>query len=103
MASKVKAQKVLEYLRESGVPADRVSRVRAQAGLNIRAGSPEEIAVSILAEIIEERANRAKQLSAATQQVLPVTTKDAKDPVCGMSVNVSTATLKAGGLAPHVH
>ena len=95
VASKVKAQKVLEYLRESGVPPDQVSRVRAPAGLNIRAGSPEEIAVSILAEIIEERANRAKRLSAATQQELPVMTKDAKDPVCGMSVNVSTAKYKS--------
>jgi xanthine dehydrogenase accessory factor len=95
VASKVKAQKVLEYLRESGVPTDRVSRVRAPAGLNIRAGSPEEIAVSILAEIIEERANRAKRLSAATQQALPVMTEDAKDPVCGMSVNVSTAKYKS--------
>lgn len=95
VASKVKAQKVLEYLRESGVPPDRVSRVRAPAGLNIRAGSPEEIAVSILAEIIEERANRAKRLSAATQQALPVMTEDAKDPVCGMSVNVSTAKYKS--------
>src|SRR5215471_12212744 len=63
VASKVKAQKVLEYLRQAGLPSSRVSQIRAPAGLDIRAASPEEIAVSILAEIIQVRSQQARAKS----------------------------------------
>lgn len=53
VASKVKAQKVLDSLLAAGVLDERVRQVRAPAGLDIRAALPEEIAVSILAEIIQ--------------------------------------------------
>ena len=93
MASKVKAQKVLDYLHEAGVSPERVSRVRAPAGIDIGARSPEEIAVSILAEIVETRA-RSKQ--AAVQKSAPsVANKEIRDPVCGMQVNVSSAKFKS--------
>ena len=39
VASKVKAQKVLEYLCEAGVPTHRVTQIRAPAGLDIHATS----------------------------------------------------------------
>src|SRR5260370_3981397 len=58
VASKVKAGKILDYLKERGVATDRLSQVRAPAGLAIGAASPEEIAVSILAEIIQENGRR---------------------------------------------
>src|SRR6476660_6642009 len=48
VASKTKATKVFEYLQTRGVKPDKLSQVRAPAGLNIGASSPEEIAVSIL-------------------------------------------------------
>ena len=57
VASKTKASKVLEYLRDRGVAAARLSQVRAPAGLDILAASPEEIAVSITAELIAVRRN----------------------------------------------
>jgi xanthine dehydrogenase accessory factor len=53
VASRTKAGKTLDTLKEGGIPADKLSRVRAPAGLEIHASLPEEIAVSILAEIIQ--------------------------------------------------
>jgi xanthine dehydrogenase accessory factor len=95
VASKVKARKVLEYLRETGVPSERVSQIRAPAGLEIHAASPEEIAVSILAEIIQLRGYRAKPIPEPQPSALPVPHKDALDPVCGMMVNVGGAKYKS--------
>ena len=50
----------MEYLQQKGMSAEKARHVRAPAGLNIWAKSPEEIAVSMLAEIIQMRANAAK-------------------------------------------
>jgi xanthine dehydrogenase accessory factor len=109
VASKVKANKVLEYLRETGVPGERLSQIRAPAGLDIHAASPEEIAVSILAEIIDLKGARAKAVAGPEKNTptalnpagpaLPVLTQpppnEARDPVCGMFVNVSGAKYKS--------
>ncbi len=109
VASKVKAQKVAEYLREAGVPSDRVNHIRAPAGLDIHAASPEEIAVSILAEIIQLKGTRTKAVEGpespfadSSLPVLklpvshpPVPNNEARDPVCGMFVNVSGARYKS--------
>jgi xanthine dehydrogenase accessory factor len=93
VASKVKALKVLEYLRERAIPLDRINQVHAPAGLDIGAASPEEIAVSILAEIIEQR-SKPFALS-ETKNPLPVPNLQAKDPVCGMLVDVATAKYRS--------
>ena len=93
VASKVKAAKILDYLKERGVTAARLSQVRAPAGLDIRAASPEEIAVSILAEIIQ--VNGTKAAAPKTKAELPVRMQEAKDPICGMMVEVSTAKHKS--------
>ena len=95
VASRVKAQKVLEYLREAGVPSERVGQIRAPAGLDIRATSPEEIAVSILAEIIQLRGARARPVAEPMKGALPLLNKEVRDPVCGMLVNVSGAKHKS--------
>jgi xanthine dehydrogenase accessory factor len=95
VASKTKATKVFEYLQERGISPEKVSQIRAPAGLDIGARSPEEIAVSILAEIIQIRASVAKaplQVKAGT--ALPVINTDAKDPVCGMTVDKSRANYQ---------
>ena len=93
VASKAKARKILDYLKERGVAVDRLSQVRAPAGLDIRAASPEEIAVSILAEIIQVNGTRAAVPKAQTQ--LPVLKQETKDPICGMTVDVSVAKHKS--------
>jgi xanthine dehydrogenase accessory factor len=90
VASKVKARKILDYLKERGVAVDRLSQVRAPAGLDIRATSPEEIAVSILAEIIQVNGTRAAAPTAKAQLK-----QEAKDPICGMTVDLTVAKHKS--------
>jgi xanthine/CO dehydrogenase XdhC/CoxF family maturation factor len=55
LANKKRAQEVMSSLRSQGISEDKLNRVRAPAGLEIGAESPEEIALSILAEIVAER------------------------------------------------
>jgi xanthine dehydrogenase accessory factor len=88
VASRTKAEKVIEYMRQRSVAEEKLKRVRAPAGLSIGAASPQEIAVSILAEIIQVRAE-ALTRPAATKQ--PADTREARDPVCGMSVDSGSA------------
>lgn len=45
----------VKSLREAGVPDDALGRIRAPIGLEIGAETPEEIAVSVLAEIVAAR------------------------------------------------
>lgn len=52
MASKKKKHEVLQALREDGVTEDALSRVYCPVGLPIKAETPEEIAVSIAAEMV---------------------------------------------------
>lgn len=56
---------VLERLRETGFDAETLNEVRAPVGLDIGAVSPEEVALSILAEIVaHRRGGRGAPLSA---------------------------------------
>ena len=95
VASKVKAQKVLDYLREKGTSLERLKQVRAPAGLDIGASAPEEIAVSILAEIIQVRRHQSKPTADQKTKLLPVIHTQARDPICGMDVDTSNARHKS--------
>jgi xanthine dehydrogenase accessory factor len=48
-----------ERLQQAGVPEHQIARVHAPIGLDIGGRSPEEMAISILAEIIAERNGRS--------------------------------------------
>jgi xanthine dehydrogenase accessory factor len=82
VASRKRGRAVIEELRERGVKE--LERVRTPAGLDIGAATAEEIALSIVAEIV------------ASRQVHPVESvaKSGVDPVCGMTVAVTEATPK---------
>ena len=93
VASKVKAAKILDYLKERGLSSTRLGQLKAPAGLDIHASSPEEIAVSILAEIIQEnRSGTAKQKREVERDVAK---QEAKDPICGMTVDIGKARHKS--------
>lgn len=64
IGSRRRARLVLEALIADGYPEDRVRQVRSPIGLDIRAETPEEIAVSIIGEIISvRRGGTARTLS----------------------------------------
>jgi xanthine dehydrogenase accessory factor len=89
VASPAKALKVLQFLAEKGVASGALNQVKAPAGLDIGALGPEEIAISILAQIIlQRRSNQPpsrSQIADETPQIAKVT-----DPICGMTVDPVT-------------
>ena len=52
IGSKAKVKRIFDALVEEGMPADRLKGIHAPIGLDIGAITPQEIAVSILAELI---------------------------------------------------
>ena len=52
MGSRRKTILIYEDLLRNGVPLDRVREIRSPVGLDVRARTPEEIAVSIIAEVL---------------------------------------------------
>jgi xanthine dehydrogenase accessory factor len=87
IASRKRFEQVRETLIACGIPRAVVERIHAPAGLDIGAQTPEEIALSVMAQIVQTRKKRS-----------PVEEKkieEAKDPICGMTVNVATARHKA--------
>jgi xanthine dehydrogenase accessory factor len=95
VASRRRAAVILERLEQRGVPAERRSRLKAPAGLDIGAVTPEEIAVSILAEIIQNR--RSQKAHDPEAEPVPVTTVriESRDPICGMTVDGATAKFRS--------
>jgi xanthine dehydrogenase accessory factor len=55
IGSKRRWETTRKQLEQSGISADKISRVQSPMGIEIHAETPEEIAVSIMAEIIQIR------------------------------------------------
>jgi len=83
VASRKRGDSVLGYLAERGVPRDRLERVHAPVGLDLGHTSHTEIAVAILAELVQLRA-----AGALAPNVARSVAATAVDPVCGMTVDV---------------
>jgi len=95
VASPRRASEIIGVLRGRGIPPERLNRVKAPAGLDIGAVTPEEIAASILAEIIQvSRSQTAGRYRGGLISADPAKI-EARDPVCGMSVQVASAEYRS--------
>jgi xanthine dehydrogenase accessory factor len=92
VASHKRAAAVLGYLRDRGVPDNALARVHAPAGLDLGAVAHEEIAVAILAEMVQLK---AAGLRAGLPADAVASRHEEIDPVCGMAVEVATARHRA--------
>jgi len=98
IASSKRFTQLRDALLARGVSREVLERISAPAGLDIGARTPEEIAVSIMAQIVERRRRAAEPASRTSEPA--ATPREAIDPICGMSVTVAGArhTADAGGV-----
>lgn len=87
VSSKKRAAAVLEELREAGVPGENLGHIRSPAGLDLAAETPEEIALSIMAEITKVRRTPPTELPVASAPAPLAADAVGIDPVCGMEVD----------------
>ena len=101
VASPKRAAAVRSWLLDEGVDPDRVFAMRAPCGIDLGAETPSEVAVSILAELVQVRRGRASFVAApgpatlagdgalaAVQPLVPASDDIVLlDPVCGMTVD----------------
>lgn len=95
VASRRRAAVILDRLKLLGVPPESLGRLKAPAGLDIGAVTPEEIAVSILAEIIQRRRSEKTVGAEAESPPAVVVRVEAKDPICGMTVDSATVKYRS--------
>jgi xanthine dehydrogenase accessory factor len=91
VGSRKRGAGVLGYLADRGLPQDQLDRVRVPAGLDLGSTTHQEIAVAILAELVQLRASGAlagsRVSTPATGSAQQAGTQPAQDPVCGMTVS----------------
>ena len=102
VASPTRANVVRAWLREeAGIPEERLAALRAPAGLDLGGETTEEVALSILAELVQVRRGTAAFVASpgpATLAGAAATTIEPAvddivllDPVCGMTVDRAQA------------
>jgi xanthine dehydrogenase accessory factor len=90
VGSRRRGATVLGYLADRGVPQQELDRVRVPAGLDLGRTTHEEIAVAILAELVQLRAAGALPGS-GTGAAAANGPAEAVDPVCGMTVATASS------------
>jgi xanthine dehydrogenase accessory factor len=83
VSSRKRAEAMLGRL---GLPKEQRKLLKYPAGLDIGATTAEEIALSILAEMVQLRHSRARPVVIASAEPVVAT-----DPICGMAVDVASA------------
>jgi len=78
---------LLGYLADRGLPKTELGHVRVPAGLDLGSTTHREIAVAILAELVQLRAAGALATEAAVPRMQSI------DPVCGMTVTAGPEGL----------
>lgn len=99
VASEKRGAGVLDELRAEGVPEELLGRIDVPAGLPIGSRTAGEIALSVLAKVVEVRRARTPAdrvsvpASASAGETVPDGGSLAVDPVCGMTVAASASSL----------
>jgi xanthine dehydrogenase accessory factor len=86
LASRRRGESVLGYLADRGVPQDLLDRVRVPVGLDLGHTSHREIAVAVLAELVQLRATGALTPGVSGEPAAAAEPAQAVDPVCSMTV-----------------
>jgi len=86
VASRKRFAQLRETLLARGVPSEELERIKSPAGLDLGARLPEEVALSILAEVVQ-----FLRLRVDAPAPEPQLEQEELDPVCGMTVAVATA------------
>jgi xanthine dehydrogenase accessory factor len=94
VASRKRGQALLGTLADQGIPQHLLDRVRVPVGLDLGHTSHREIAVAILAELVQRRAagELVPEPAATTAAATTAPVADALDPVCGMTVRADESS-----------
>jgi xanthine dehydrogenase accessory factor len=92
VASRKRFAQMRETLIARGASAAAIDAIANPAGIDIGARAPEEVALSILAEIVQVRRRAVEQSTAARAEAAA---HEERDPVCGMTVAAETTELRA--------
>ena len=84
-----KSVKIEEYLEKTELSANRINELKTPVGMDINAKLPEEIAISILAEIVELFRDPNRKVDNESDTVINDDTYI--NPVCGVSVSKKDA------------
>ena len=88
VSSRRKANAIFKELRNRGISFDQLKKIKTPAGLDIQAKLPEEVAISILAEIIQDiRKPKEEEPKEASFD----STEYYLNPVCGIPIHKATA------------
>jgi xanthine dehydrogenase accessory factor len=91
VGSRRRGSTVLGYLADRGVPREELDRVRVPAGLDLGKTTHTEIAVAILAELVQLRASGELREPSAMPAARAEPAAQAVDPVCGMTVTANAS------------
>jgi xanthine dehydrogenase accessory factor len=69
IGSKRKVINVVKELEKDGIPREALERIHAPMGLEIGAVSPEEIAISVVAEMVAVRRNAASNWRSVSKSI----------------------------------
>ncbi len=91
VASPTRSAAVRAWLVDEGVAAEKIEMLRAPCGMDVGATTPEEVAVSILAELVAVRRGKASFATPPLAEMAVAAPSDEQmvllDPVCGMTVD----------------
>ncbi len=103
VASARRGAAVAEYLEVAGVPADRRAALRAPCGLDLGAATAAEVAVSVLAELVQVRRGRAPFVAMPGPATLAGTAAGAIIPIASRATTTANPAHPAASRRAAIH